>query len=206
MSRYTNMFSPIKIGRMEIKNRVFMSPHGMVGLGIGTDRQVGYFEARAKGGAGVMVIASCQVVPAPLVPPGWFIEAYNPDHIPAIRRIVDASHKHGAKIAVQGVWMMADPTKAQASAIAPHTVLADTQPRSMTIDENQELIEAHAVAAAHAEQACADGFGFPINAGAGLQSFTSEFYNQRSDRYVGSPDNRNRTVHEHTSARHERRR
>src|SRR3546814_315670 len=107
--------------------------------------------------AGMMVIASCQVVPAPLVPPGWFIEAYNPDHIPAIRRIVDASHKHGAKIAVQGVWMMADPTKAQASAIAPHTVLADTQPRSMTIDEIQELIEAHAVAAAHAEQAGADG-------------------------------------------------
>src|SRR3546814_4560837 len=67
MSRYTTMFSPIKIGRMEIKNRVFMSPHGMVGLGIGTDRQVGYFEARAKGGAGMMVIASCQVVPAPLV-------------------------------------------------------------------------------------------------------------------------------------------
>src|SRR3546814_11247725 len=77
-------------------------------------------------------------------------------------------------IAVQGVWMMADPTKAQASAIAPHTVLADTQPRSMTIDEIQELIEAHAVAAAHAEQAGADGFEFPINAGGGLQSFTSD--------------------------------
>src|SRR3546814_16015460 len=81
--------------------------------------------------------------------------------------------------------MMADPTKAQASAIAPHTVLADTQPRSMTIDEIQELIEAHAVAAAHAEQAGADGFEFPINAGGGLQSFTSEFYNQRRDRYGG---------------------
>src|SRR3546814_13055417 len=111
----------------------------------------------------MMVIASCQVVPAPLVPPGWFIEAYNPDHIPAIRRIVDASHKHGAKIAVQGVWMMADPTKAQASAIAPHTVLADTQPRSMTIAEIQELIAAHAVAAAHATPAGADGYGVPTN-------------------------------------------
>src|SRR3546814_18797992 len=58
MSRYTTMFSPIKIVRMEIKNRVFMSPHGMVGLGIGTDRQVSYFAARATGGAGMMVIAS----------------------------------------------------------------------------------------------------------------------------------------------------
>lgn len=204
MSKYATMFSPIKIGRMEVKNRVFMSPHGMVGLGIGTDRQVGYFEARAKGGAGLMVIASCQVVPAPLVPPGWFIEAYNPDHIPAIRRIVDAAHRHGAKIAVQGVWMMADPTKAQASAIAPHTVLADTQPRSMTIAEVQELIEAHAVAAVHAEQAGADGFEFPINAGGGLQSFTSEFYNQRADRYGGSLENRMRIVTEIIAAIRER--
>jgi 2,4-dienoyl-CoA reductase-like NADH-dependent reductase (Old Yellow Enzyme family)/thioredoxin reductase len=188
------MFSPIRIGRLEVKNRVFMSPHGMVGLGIGTDRQVGYFEARARGGAGFMVIASCQVVPAPLVPPGWFIEAYNPEHVPAIRRIVDAAHRHGAKIAVQGVWMMADPAKAQASAIAPHTVLADTQPRSMTAAEIEELIEAHAVAACHAEQAGADGFEFPINAGGGLQSFTSEFYNQRTDEFGGNLENRMRIV------------
>lgn len=194
MSKYPTMFSPIKIGRLEVKNRVFMSPHGMVGLGIGTDQQVGYFEARAKGGAGFMVIASCQVLPAPLVPQGWFIEAYNPEHIPAIRKIVDAAHRHGAKIAVQGVWMMADPAKAQASAIAPHTVLADTQPRSMTTAEVQELIEAHAIAASHAEQAGADGFEFPISGGAGVQSFTSEFYNQRTDRYGGSLENRMRIV------------
>lgn len=204
MSKYPTMFSPIKLGRMEIKNRVFMSPHGMVGLGIGTDQQVGYFEARARGGAGFMVIASCQVLPAPLVIPGWFIEAYNPAHIPAIRRIVDAAHKHGARIAVQGVWMMADPAKAQASAIAPHTVLADTQPRSMTTAEVRELIDAHAVAASHAEQAGADGFEFPISGGAGLQSFTSEFYNQRTDQYGGSLENRMRIVTEIIGAIRER--
>jgi len=194
MSKYATMFSPIRIGRLEVKNRVFMSPHGMVGLGIGTDRQVGYFEARAKGGAGFMVIASCQVVPAPLVPPGWFIEAYNPDHVPAIRRIVDAAHKHGAKIAVQGVWMMADPATAQPSGIAPHTVLADSQPRSMTTAEVEALIEAHGVAAMHAQEAGADGFEFPISGGAGLGSFTSEFYNQRTDKYGGSLENRMRAI------------
>lgn len=194
MTKYPTMFSPIKLGRLEVKNRVFMSPHGMVGLGIGTDRQVGYFEARAKGGAGFMVIASCQVVPAPLVPPGWFIEAYNPEHIPAIRKIVDAAHKHGAKIAVQGVWMMADPATAQPSGIAPHTVLSDTQPRTMTTAEVEELIEAHAIAAFHAQEAGADGFEFPISGGAGLGSFTSELYNQRTDRFGGSLANRMRAI------------
>src|SRR3546814_13210598 len=84
MSRYTIMFSPIKIGRMEIKNRVFLSPHGVVGLGIGTDRQVGHFAARATGGAGMMLIASCQVVPAPLVPPGPVNRRLYPAYLPAI--------------------------------------------------------------------------------------------------------------------------
>jgi 2,4-dienoyl-CoA reductase-like NADH-dependent reductase (Old Yellow Enzyme family) len=194
MGKFKHLFSPFKIGPLTLRNRVFMSPHGMVGLGIGTDQQVGYFEARAKGGCGFMVIASCQVVPAPLVPPGWFIEAYNRDHIPAIKRIVDAVHKHDTKIVVQGVWMQADTSQAQASGAAPHTVLSDSQPRSMTTVEVKALVEAHIVAAQHAEEAGADGFEFPIGGGAGLQSFTSPLYNFRTDEYGGSLENRMRMV------------
>lgn len=194
MNNFKHLFSPYKIGNLDIPNRVFMSPHGMVGLGIGTDAQVGYFEARAKGGCGFIGIASCQVLPAPLVPPGWFIEAYNRDHIPAIKRIVDAVHKHGSKIFVQGVWMQADPSQAQASGAAPHTVMSDTQPRSMTVPEIQGLAEAHIVAAQHAEEAGADGFEFPIGGGAGMQSFTSPLYNKRTDEYGGSLENRMRVV------------
>lgn len=196
MSQFKHLFAPLKIGSLTIKNRTFMSPHGMVGLGIGTDQQVGYFEARAKGGVGIMGIASCQVVPAPQVPPGWFIEAYNRDHIPAIRRIVDAAHRHDTKIFVQGVWMQADPSTGQGSGSAPHTVLSDSQPRSMTISEIGDLVEAHVVAALHAEEAGADGFEFPIGGGAGLQSFTSPLYNQRTDRYGGNLENRMRMVME----------
>jgi len=196
MTNFKHLFNPYKIGNLDIPNRVFMSPHGMVGLGIGTDAQVGYFEARAKGGCGFMVIASCQVVPAPMVPPGWFIEAYNRDHIPAIKRIVDAAHKHGSKIAVQGVWMQADPAVGQASGASPHTVLSDTQPRSMTVPEIKALAEAHIVAAQHAEEAGADGFEFPIGGGAGMQSFTSPLYNTRTDEYGGSLENRMRVVME----------
>jgi len=196
MTNFKHLFSPYKIGNLDIPNRVFMSPHGMVGLGIGTDAQVGYFEARAKGGCGFMVIASCQVMPAPMVPPGWFIEAYNRDHIPAIKRIVDAAHKHGSKIAVQGVWMQADPAVGQASGASPHTVLSDTQPRSMTVPEIKALAEAHIVAAQHAEEAGADGFEFPIGGGAGMQSFTSPLYNKRTDDYGGSLENRMRVVME----------
>jgi 2,4-dienoyl-CoA reductase-like NADH-dependent reductase (Old Yellow Enzyme family)/thioredoxin reductase len=196
MSKFKHLFSPMKIGSLEVRNRVFMSPHGMVGLGIGTDQQVGYFEARAKGGVGFMGIASCQVTPAPLVPPGWFIRAYAREDIPAMKRIVDAAHKHDTKIFVQGVWMMADPEQAQASGLAPHTVLSDSQPRSMTVAEIKALVEAHVISALHAEEAGADGFEFPIGGGAGLQSFTSPLYNHRTDDYGGSLENRMRVVME----------
>ncbi|MFA5547199.1 MAG: FAD-dependent oxidoreductase [Porticoccaceae bacterium] len=194
MSNYKHLFNPMKIGNLDIKNRIFMSPHGMVGLGIGTEQQVGYFEARAKGGVGFMGIASCQVEPAPLVPPGWFIRAYSRDDLHAIEKIVKATHKWGARTFVQGVWMQADFNQAVASGIAPHTVLSDTQPRSMTVGEIQKLAEAHIVSAMHAEEAGADGFEFPIGGGAGMQSFTSPLYNKRTDQYGGSLENRMRVI------------
>ncbi|KJS09738.1 MAG: hypothetical protein VR73_00815 [Gammaproteobacteria bacterium BRH_c0] len=194
MTHYQHLFNPMKIGNTEVKNRVFMSPHGMVGLGIGTEQQVGYFEARAKGGCGLMGIASCQVQPAPLVPPGWFIRAYSRDDLHAIEKIAKATQKWGAKTFVQGVWMQADYNQAVASGIAPHTVLSDTQPRSMTVGEIQQLAHDHVVSAMHAEEAGADGFEFPIGGGAGMQSFTSPLYNKRTDQYGGSLENRMRVI------------
>ena len=192
MTRFKHLFSPFKIGNLEIRNRVFMSPHGMAGLPIGSEAQAGYFEARARGGCGFMAIASCMVQPEPLMPPGWFIQAYDREQIPAIRNIVDAAHKHGSKIVMQGIWI----SQAAASGSAPHTMMADTQPRSMTVPEIRALVEAHVVAAQHAEEAGADGFEFPIGGGAGMQSFTSPLYNKRTDDYGGSLENRMRIIME----------
>ncbi|MEZ5749363.1 MAG: FAD-dependent oxidoreductase [Caenibius sp.] len=192
MTRFKHLFSPFKIGNLQIRNRVFMSPHGMAGLPIGSEAQAGYFEARARGGCGFMVIASCMVQPEPLMPPGWFIQAYDREQIPAIRNIVDAAHKHGSKIVMQGIWI----SQAAASGSAPHTMMADTQPRSMTVPEIRALVEAHVVAAQHAEEAGADGFEFPIGGGAGMQSFTSPLYNKRTDDYGGSLENRMRIIME----------
>jgi 2,4-dienoyl-CoA reductase-like NADH-dependent reductase (Old Yellow Enzyme family)/thioredoxin reductase len=194
MSHFKHLFTPIKIGSIEIPNRVFMSPHTIAGLGIGTERQLGYYEARAKGGAGFMGIATCLVKPAPLVPPGWFIPAYSRDDIPAMEKIVKVIHKWGARSFVQGVWMMADSERVQASAISPHTLVGDTQPRSMTEAEVKELVNAHGISAMYAQEAGADGFEMPISGGAGLQGFTSALYNYRIDQYGGDLVGRMRVV------------
>lgn len=102
MSEFKHLFNPIKISSLEIKNRVFMPLHGMIGLGIGTDQQVGYFEARAKGGAGFMHIASSQVMPSGRVPSDLFLRAYDCEDLPAIEKIFASMHRWGAKTFVPG--------------------------------------------------------------------------------------------------------
>lgn len=194
MSQFKHLFSPYKLGPLELKNRVFMSPHTMAGLHIGSDSHAGYFEARAKGGVGFMGISACQVVPAPLIPPGWFIRGYHQDDLPAIEKINNAVHKYGTKTFVQGAWMMGDPNMGQASSLAPHTVMMDVQPRSMRPDEIQEIIHAHARTALNAKNCGSDGFEFPIGGGSGMQSFVSPLYNHREDEYGGDLAGRMRIV------------
>lgn len=200
MSQFKHLFSPYNIGPLKLKNRVFMSPHTMAGLPIGSDAHSGYFEARAKGGVGFMGISACQVLPAPLIPPGWFIRAYSQDDLPAIEKINNAVHKYGTKTFVQGAWMMGDPNMGQASGIAPHTVMMDTQPRSMRLDEIHEVIHAHARAALNAKNSGSDGFEFPIGGGSGMQSFVSTLYNHREDDYGGDLPGRMRIVIETVAA------
>jgi 2,4-dienoyl-CoA reductase-like NADH-dependent reductase (Old Yellow Enzyme family)/thioredoxin reductase len=200
MSEFKHLFSPYSIGSLQLKNRVFMSPHTMAGLQIGSDAHAGYFEARAKGGVGFMGISACQVLPAPLIPPGWFIRAYSQDDLPAIEKINNAVHKYGTKTFVQGAWMMADPNMGQASGIAPHTVMMDAQPRSMRLDEIHEVIHAHARAALNAKNSGSDGFEFPIGGGSGMQSFVSALYNHREDDYGGDLAGRMRIVIESVAA------
>ncbi len=185
MSNFQYLFKPIKIGSIEVPNRVFMSPHGVLGLMAGSDQQVCYFEARAKGGVGIMGIASCLVIPVASIYPGMLLRAYSREDIPHLAKIITAVHKHGTKIFVQGIYPTGAPGWPQPSKEVPQTLWAENQARTMTTAEIEELVEAHAVAAANAQEAGADGIEFPMAGGAGLQCFSSPLYNKRTDKYGG---------------------
>ena len=60
MAVYPNLFKPIKIGSMEVKNRLFLAP---MGTAFGehlvhkpTDRMAAYYAARAAGGTGLIIV------------------------------------------------------------------------------------------------------------------------------------------------------
>src|SRR3972149_6191171 len=100
MSKITNLFTPARIGNVELKNRVIMM--GMT-MGLGdnytvSDRLINFLAARARGGAGLIVLGSCYPVDLsdtrPLcheTPLG--VGIWSDDFIPGLRRLTEAIHK-----------------------------------------------------------------------------------------------------------------
>jgi len=94
---------PINLGSMTLKNRIVMPP--MVvryadADGFVTDRTVNYYEARAKGGTGLIIQEATFVSEK-----GQIIAnepaIYDDRFIPGLSRVAEAIHRHGAKAAAQ---------------------------------------------------------------------------------------------------------
>ena len=104
MDTFPILFSPARIGKCEIKNRIVMSP--MV-MGTGTpgggpgEKMCAYYEARAKGGAGLIITECCRVDDhtGPLAP--CQISLTHDRHIAPLAAMIQRVHRHGAKIFCQ---------------------------------------------------------------------------------------------------------
>ncbi|WP_287459479.1 FAD-dependent oxidoreductase [Sphingomonas sp.] len=105
MSRhFRHLLSPGRIGAMELRNRIFMTPMGSNLAdedGITGERLRAYYVERAKGGAALITMGSVSIG----YPDGsgnWRNEAISDErHIPGVRALADALHAHGAKLAIQ---------------------------------------------------------------------------------------------------------
>lgn len=100
---YNVMFSPMKIGTMEVKNRIVMTA---AELGVGqidgrvNERTARYYEERAKGGVGLIITGCCRIDD---INPASFaqIGMTHDYHIEPMRQMVERIHRHGAKLCVQ---------------------------------------------------------------------------------------------------------
>jgi len=104
MDAYPLLFSPAKIGNCEIKNRIVMAPMVMgTGTPDGTpgEKMCAYYEARAKGGAGLIITECCRVDDhtGPLAP--CQISLTHDRHIVPLAVMIERVHSHGAKIFCQ---------------------------------------------------------------------------------------------------------
>lgn len=194
MSQLKHLLSPIKVGKMELKNRVEFAPV-TDNYGIDdyvTDRMIKFYADRAKGGVGLINIGFF-TVNYPHNPLG--IGMYDDKFIPGIRKLTDACHAYGAKVGVELTFEenYARQRGGPFEAIGPSAVstrAGKPAPRALTIDEIEELVVQFGEAARRSVEGGFDAVHILGSAGYPLAQFASPLTNRRADKYGGSFENR----------------
>ncbi|MCL6478419.1 MAG: FAD-dependent oxidoreductase [Peptococcaceae bacterium] len=189
------LFKPITIGSLEIKNRISMPAihHSYTPEGFVNDRLVKYYETRARGGAGLIIVGGCSIDQLGSGPK--MIGLHDDRYIEGLQRLTAAVKGAGAKIAAQlyQAGRYAHSLLTGQQPIAPSPVasrLTREVPREMTPEDIRAVIESFADAALRARKAGFDAVEIIASAGYLISQFLSPLTNQRTDRYGGSWENR----------------
>ena len=208
---YPHIFSPMRLRHTTIKNRIVFPPTCPTWVASPqkaelTDLATAYYEERASGGVGLIIIGGTHVhetsIAAPLAQPGLWDDR----QIPGFAAVAEAVHRHGAKLAVQLRHTGMNGTAAYKmepsfDPDATYYVLAPSQvpngeyplaqiPKELTDAEIEEILDAHGAAAERAIRAGLDGVEFHMAHGFMSWQFLSPVHNQRTDRWGGSYENR----------------
>ncbi len=201
-----NLFTPGKIGKLEIKNRIVMAPMGTTGLveldGRYSQRGIDYFATRAKGGVG-LIETGLMAVDVEIEKRAWgpwshLPRADSPIYIARLNELTDAVHENGARIAAQltaGFGRVARGAIANPGwAIAPSPQPCFWNPnaiaRELSIEEIQGLMKAFRVAATTVKMAGFDGIELHAHEGYLIDQFMTAIWNKRTDKYGGDLEGR----------------
>jgi len=198
MGELKYLFQSIKIGSMEVHNRVVL-PGMAIGFGVSEDRCVtpqltAYFVERAQSRPGMIILGSTLVHPSALGQPVFpRISLWDDKVLPGLEAIVKAVHNYDVKFGIQLAQPRGQISLKQTigpSAVPPIGAPKDFAAREMSKDEIKECVEAFGGAAQRCVKA---GFDFlEVNAAFEylLSEFLTPYYNRRTDEYGGSYDNR----------------
>jgi len=195
---YEFLFRPLEIGRLTVPNRIFSSAHATLfgdADGLMTERHAAYYEARARGGVG-LIITGAQVVSPYSVPASPHMDRCIDDRqIPCYRWVTDAVHRHGTKIFAQ-LWHFGRQGSActsmlplQAASSAPCPLLGET-PKEMEREDIERTVAEFAAAAVRCREGGFDGIELHGAHGYLFSSFLSPASNFRTDEYGGTLENR----------------
>ena len=197
--KFPTMFSPIQIGTVTVPNRFATPPMGNNFAntdGSLSERSAAYYEARAKGGFGLITIESTVVYSEAKGGPRKPC-LFTDDTVDSFREVAERCHRYGAKVNIQlqhagpegNSKLTGYPLKA-ASAMASHC--GSEIPVAMPTDEVYRLIEAYGDAAARAQRAGIDMVEVHCAHGYLVSTFISARTNKRTDEFGGCFENRTR--------------
>ncbi len=214
---FEHLFSPIKIGKVVVPNRVVHLPTDInsgSAFGEVTERNIAFHEEQAKGGTG-MIIVGCTTVDRLTGQSTPTETAADADcYVPSLHRLANAIHRHGSVACIQlfhpgrQAAVPADiqvspsdmitniPANAGAEIVYEGMKPKGKVARMLTIDEIYDLAEKYSLAAWRCMMAGFDCVELHGAHGYLIASFMSPFINKRNDRFGGSFENRMRFVKE----------
>lgn len=192
--------TPISLGAMRLRNRIVFPPmstkFASPGAGEVTERMLAYCEARARGGAGLVIVEACCIHDAGSPTPRW-LRLTDDARIPAFAELAERIRRHGARSSIQlahtGRAASAQAT-GRAVQIVSHVpgVTPYNDARVLTKEDLTELADCWGRAALRARQAGFDSVELHGAHGYLLSQFLSPFTNRRTDEYGGSAERRMR--------------
>lgn len=195
MHDYPIARSPLRVGAVELPNRIARGPHatGYVRNGISEDL-IAYHEARAAGGVGLLFLELAAVHKSSVTTGYELINAMTDDVIGQYARLVERVHPHGAKVFQQlwhgGAYAFSDDGSPSWSASEVPGIRYGPPPIAMTKVMIDDLVTAFAAAARRCTLGGIDGIEIQFGHGYLLGQFLSPATNRRTDDYGGSMENR----------------
>ena len=192
MLKYPHLFSPIKVGNVVFRNRIFASPTGWVDIKddctLG-ENAIDYYAEKAKGGAASVCVGECQVDHPRGSRGGRCIDLLNPFNLFYLGRIADKVKRHGAVASAElshcgrygGKHL--GPSEGE---VDGHAITAYTE------EQIESIIDNYVKSALNCKMR---GFNMvTIHGGHGWlpEQFFSEYTNTRTDKWGGSRENRAR--------------
>lgn len=208
-NKYPHLTSPIRLGNVYFRNRMFSAPMGATDITPDCypgPRTQGFYELRAKGGAGSVTVSELVVHPETDASHMLHLDLATPGCLAAHTFVADAIRRHGAVPSIEfshsgqyaGTYLTDKNKKESLCQWGPSEgTRPDGRPvKALSKKQIAEIVKAYGDAAVIAKRA---GYEMiMVHAGHGwlLNQFLSPYFNHRTDEYGGNLENRIRLVRE----------
>jgi len=203
--RYDILFEPVAIGPVTARNRFFQVPH-CNGMGYRDSTALAHMRGiKAEGGWAVVCTEQVEIHRSSEITPFIELRIWDDQDVPALARIADSVHEFGSLAGIELAYngMNGPNLSTRIAPMGPaHLPVATftydpVQARRMDGDDIANLRRWHRRAVARALEAGFDlVYVYAAHALGGIHHFLSRRYNDRTDEYGGSVENRTRLLRE----------